>query len=237
MNNASYIVLSRQSGLSKELTSIANNIANIDTVGYRRDGQFYSEYIRRSENGDRSISQTDSGGRFLDSTAGAPVNTGAAFDIAIDGEGYFAIETARGIRLTRAGSFTPDANGRLATPDGDTVLDSASTAITIPPDATDVMISIDGVISAGGNAIAQLGLFTAPPDSLIRDGGVLLRTEEDIAPVQDPQMRQGFLEDSNVNPVIELARLIEVQRAFELNQQLLQDENERIRSTIDNLHR
>ena len=237
MNNATYTVLSRQAGLSKELSSVANNIANINTTGYQRDGQFYSEYIRRLDGENRSISQTDSGGRFLDNTAGALAQTGATFDLAIDGEGYFAIETARGQRLTRAGSFTPDANGRLATLDGDTVLDNANSAITIPPGVSDITISSDGVISADGAVLAQIGLFEVPAESLIRDSGVLLRTEQDITPVENPQIRQGFLEDSNVNPVIELARLIEVQRAFELNQQLLQDENERVTSTIEDIGR
>lgn len=233
MNNTSYVALSKQTGLAKELTSIANNIANADTAGYRREGFLFSEYISRLEPQDRSVSQTNVGGRFFDATSGAMVETGSQFDVAIESEGYFLVETPRGERLTRAGSFMLDNEGQLVTPDGHKVLGDGGSPIAIPPDAASVTIAPDGTIAADGAPVGKLGLVTVAPTALAREGDNLLLATEDYTQVDAPRMRQGFVEQSNVNPVMEISRLIEVQRAYELGQQLMKDEDERISKTVE----
>jgi flagellar basal-body rod protein FlgF len=233
MNNTSYVALSKQAGLSKELNSIANNIANADTAGYRREGFVFSEYIRMLEPQDRSLSQTNVGGRFFDAAPGALVETGARYDVAIEGEGYFVVETPRGERLTRAGSFMMDREGQLVTPDGYLVLGEGSSPIAIPPDAESITIAQDGSIAADGAPIGRMGLVTADPTTLMREGGNLLRSTGELTALEQPKMRQGFVEESNVNPVLEISRLIEVQRAYEMGQKLLKDEDERISKTVE----
>ena len=237
MTNSVYAALSKQAGLSKELTSIANNIANASTAGYRREGFLFSEYIQRLEPQDRSLSQSNVGGRFFDSTPGALSQTGATFDIAIDGDGYFVVETPRGERLTRQGSFLLDAEGQLVTPAGDRVLGDGGSPVAIPPEVANITIAADGSIAADGAPVGKLGLVTIAPTALAREGENLMRATEDYEFIENPQFRQGFIEASNVNAVVEVSRLIEVQRAYELNQQLMKDEDERIAKTVEAMRR
>ena len=104
------------------------------------------------------------------------------------------------------------------------------------PDAGQVSIASDGTVSADGNAVAQVGVMTvADPASLERTDGVMFRSDEAFVPVENPTVMQGFLEESNVNPVVEITRMIEVQRAYELGQKLLEKDDERIRTVIRTL--
>lgn len=237
MNNAGYVVLSRQSSLMKELTSIANNIANSDTTGFRREGFLFSEYVRALEGPSESISQTNIGGRFFDARTGGLAQTGAPFDVAIDGEGYFAVQTPHGERLTRAGSFVLSNAGELTTPDGHALLSESGGPIAIPAEAGKVTIAPDGSIAVDGAPLGKIGVFTVPATALSREGANLFKATQEMQPVEAPRVVQGFIEDSNVDPVVEIARLIEVQRAYELGQQLLKDEDERITKTIDSFGR
>ncbi len=237
MNNAGYVVLSRQSSLMKELTSIANNIANSDTAGFRREGFLFSEYVQALENPSQSLSQTRIGGRFFDARTGGLAETGAPFDVAIDGEGYFAVQTPQGERLTRAGSFVLNNEGELTTAEGHALLSESGGPISIPAEAGTVTIAPDGSIAVDGAPLGKIGVFTVPATALTREGANLFKATEDMQPVEQPRVAQGFIEDSNVDPVVEIARLIEVQRAYELGQQLLKDEDERIAKTIESFGR
>jgi flagellar basal-body rod protein FlgF len=233
MNNTSYVIMSRQAGLSKELTSVANNIANADTTGFRREGVLFSEYVKSLGSSERSLSQTRVGGHFYDRSGGAMTKTGGAFDVAIDGEGFFAVETPRGERLTRAGSFMLNSEGQLTTPEGYSVLGEGGSPITIPPGAGEITIAADGAIAGGSVPLGRLTLVTAPETALQREGGSLFKANEPTQAAERAQLRQGFVEGSNVNSVVELSRLIEVQRAYELGQQLLQQEHDRIKKTVE----
>ena len=237
MNNTVYIALSKQAGLAKELNSVANNIANANTAGYRREGMLFSEYVRALEPQDRSISQANVGGHYFDATPGALTQTGGMLDVAIDGDGYFVVETPFGERLTRQGSFMIDAEGQLVTAEGHRVLGDGGSPIAIPPEATSITIAQDGTIAADNAPAGRIGLVTADPTTLAREGGNLLRATGETQPIEFQKMRQGFIEESNVNAVLEVSRLIEVQRAYEMGQQLLNDEDERISKTVDAMRR
>lgn len=232
MSNSIYTALSKQAGLVKELNSIANNIANASTAGYRREGYLFSEYVQRLEQQDYSLSQSNVGGAFFDTAPGSFTRTGGTFDVAIEGEGFFLVETPRGERLTRQGAFLVDAEGQLVTNDGYRVLGDGGSPVALPVGASNITIAPDGTIAADGAPVGKLGLVTAPATGLAREGDNLFRTEEEYQPVEFAKLRQGFIEESNVNAVIEVSRLIEVQRAYELNQKLMQDEDERIKATI-----
>ncbi|HBS30955.1 MAG TPA: flagellar basal-body rod protein FlgF [Parvularcula sp.] len=228
MNNAIYSALSRQAALQQELASLANNIANASTAGYRGDGQIFSEYVNALP-GEPSISQTRIGGRLINDAQGEFIQTGAALDLAIEGEGYFVVATPQGERLTRAGAFQRNEQGLLATSEGHLVQGAGGGSITVT--AGELVVSADGVISADGAVIGQVRVATADPTRLVREGTTLFRAEGALADVT-PIVRQGFLEASNVTPVLELSRLIEVQRAFELGQQMMTDEEARIQRAI-----
>ena len=238
MENAGYTTLTRQSGLLREMQLVANNIANISTTGFRKEGLLFAEHVYALENGDPSLSMASATVRITDQVQGPLTQTNNRFDFAIEGAGYFLIETPEGDLLTRAGSFTPNQAGELVTDDGLRLLDNGGSPIFVPQDATDVSVAADGTLSVAGRPLAQIGVYQ-PSDAtdLERQNGVRFSVAGGVEPVEDSVILQGFLENSNVNAVIEIARMIEVQRAYELGQSLLEKEDERIRSVLQTLGR
>ena len=238
MENATYATLARQSGLMGELRLIANNIANASTTGYRAEGLAFSEYVAALGPGQRSLSMAAARVRTTDITQGSLTQTGGAFDLAIEGDGYFLIETPDGERLTRAGSFTPNGEGDLVTMDGLRVLDAGGAPVFIPQGAGPIGIASDGTISAGNDPVGQIGLVVPnDPLEVTRQSGTLFVAPGGVAPAPDGRLLQGFLEASNVNPIHQISRMIEVQRAYELGQQFLEREDERLRKVIDAVRR
>ena len=237
MESSGYTTLTRQSGLQREIRIIANNLANMATTGYRQEGLVFSEFIRDLGNGD-SLSMAAARVRMTSQAQGALRQTDAPFDLAIEGEGFFAVETPSGPRLTRAGSFAPDAAGDLVTPDGYRVLDAGGAPVFVPPDAGKVRIAPDGTLSAGDRLLGQIGVVQ-PLDrnALEREDGVLFRVDAGWDPVPEPRIAQGFVERANVDPVGQLARMIEVQRAYEMGQSFLDAEDQRVRSALQTLVR
>jgi flagellar basal-body rod protein FlgF len=235
MDDAGYIAITRQSGLMKELRTIAQNVANASTVGYRREGVVFSEFVEAG--GEKSMSMARAGAHFVDDTQGVLKRTGGTLDMAIEGDGFFLIETPQGERLTRAGNFVLNDEGEVVTPLGMRLLSADGAAITLPADGGTVAIASDGELSVDGETISRIGLVTADPRSLRREGDNLFRAAEGTRPVEDVRVAQGFLENANVNPVTEIARLIEVQRAYEMGQNLLQREHDRLTSAIQTLGR
>jgi flagellar basal-body rod protein FlgF len=236
MDAAGYTTLSRQSGLMREMQIVANNIANLSTKGYRREGTVFAEHVSRMED-EPSLSMPHATGRVVDLSQASLTMTGATFDFAIQGDGFFLIETPQGNRLTRSGSFTPNEAGELVNGDGLRLLDAGGAPIFIPPGSGPVGMGEDGTISAGGAPLAQVGLWQpADPMALRHQSGTLFDGGE-LVPVENGRVFQGFLEESNVNPVSEIARMIEVQRAYELGQKFLDAEDARARGVIETLGR
>jgi flagellar basal-body rod protein FlgF len=220
----------------REMQIVANNIANLSTTGFRREGMVFAEHIARMDE-EPSLSMAHGTGRVVDLSQAGLTLTGASFDFAIQGDGFFMVETAQGNRLTRAGSFTPDAAGELVNGDGQRLLDAGGAPVFIPPDAGPVGMAEDGTLSAGGVPIAQVGLWLpADPLSMRHQSGTLFEADA-LEPAPGAKVFQGFLEESNVNPVSEIARMIEVQRAYELGQKFLDAEDGRARSVIETLGR
>ena len=233
MENATYTALTRQSGLMNEMRVVANNIANLSTTGFRSEGVIFAEHIKALGPNDPSLSMATASVRETLSAQGTLTQTGGSFDLAIEGEGFFLLETPSGERLTRAGAFTPNENGDLVTPEGYRVLDAGGAPVFVPQGAGTVGIAPDGTISAAGQPVGQIGLVK-PVNLLgmVREDGVRFRADDGYEPVFEGRMLQGFVEESNVDPVLEITRMIEVQRAYELGQSFLDKEDERIRSAI-----
>lgn len=232
MENGSYTTLTRQSGLMREMRVIANNIANSATTGFRQEGVIFSEFVSDLDNAP-SISMALGNVRNTSLEQGALTQTGARFDFAIEGDGFFLVETPQGERLTRAGSFSPNAEGELVTPAGNRVLDSGGAPIFIPPDISDLSVAADGTLSTDGRPLGQLGLMApAEGTELLREDGVMFRADGATEPAPRARIMQGFLESSNVNAIGQVARMIEVQRAYELGQSFAEKENERIGNAI-----
>ncbi|MXQ08176.1 flagellar hook-basal body complex protein [Alphaproteobacteria bacterium GH1-50] len=233
MENATYVTLSRQSGLLRDMATVAQNIANMSTTGYRAEQLVFSEFVADIGPDDPSLSMARAGARAVDLSQGSLQLTGGTFDFAIEGDGFFLVDTPGGTRLTRAGSFTPSAEGLLVAPDGAFLLDAGEAPIFVPPDAGSITVGADGTLAADGLPFAQIGLFQpADPLDIARAEGTRFAPENGVDPVLNGRVLQGFLEQSNVNAVAEITRMIEVQRAYELGQTFLEREDERIRSTI-----
>ncbi|MEO0667859.1 MAG: flagellar hook-basal body complex protein [Pseudomonadota bacterium] len=233
MDSTGYIALTRQSGLMREMQVVANNIANAATTGFRQEGVVFSEFVSSVE-GAPSLSMGQANVRRTSFEQGTLEQTGGTFDLAIEGNGFFLIETAQGERLTRAGGFSPDAAGDLVTFDGNRVLDAGGAPVFVPPDARSITISPDGTISADGALVGQIGVVqpTEPAD-LVREGGVMFRAETGFEPAENARVLQGFVEASNVDPISQLTRMIEIQRAYEMGQSFLDSEDERVRRAMD----
>ncbi|MEM0922364.1 MAG: flagellar hook-basal body complex protein [Pseudomonadota bacterium] len=230
MDNPGYVTLTRQSGLLKEMQLIANNIANMTTTGFRREGTVFAEVIDRQDVEGGTIAMTDARVRTTDFSQGGLDATGGMFDFAIEGEGFFRVETEEGEALTRAGSFALNQAGELVTQDGRRVLDAAGAPLFFPAEARSIEVATDGTISADGQPIGQMGVVRAEdPLTLTRRSATLFETEGAVVASEDASIFHGFVEISNVNPILEVSRMIEVQRAYEMGASFLEDEDERMR--------
>ncbi|MEM7178355.1 MAG: flagellar hook-basal body complex protein [Pseudomonadota bacterium] len=233
MDNTGYITLSRQTGLLKQMVAIANNIANASTEGFRRESVIFAEMVDQMAAEGGSISQSDARVRFTDFSQATLRNTGGTFDLAIEGDGFFHVETPDGTALTRAGNFGRNTVGELVTRSGNLVLDPGGGGLLLPPEANEITISTDGTITADNEPVGQIALVSvADLSGLTRLANGLFETTQPLLPAEDATVFQGFVEDSNVNPVLEIARMVEVQRAYEMGQSFLEAEDERIRQFI-----
>ncbi len=237
MDNSIYTSLTRLSGLAREMQATANNVANAGTHGYRKEGVVFSEYVQKVEDGP-SLSMAAGRVRTTSHLQGALEQTGGTLDLAIEGEGFFLVETPDGQALTRAGAFTPNAMGELVTHEGLRVLDAGGGPILLPLDGGALSVSRDGTVSADGVPVAQLGLWApAAPEDVERRSGLVFALKEAPVPAEGGRILQGHLEQSNVNPIAEISRMVEVQRAYELGQSFLEKEDGRIRGVLQTLGR
>lgn len=235
MDAASYVILSRQSGLTREMRIVANNIANAATTGFRQEGLIFSEFVK-SAPGQSSLSMSEAHVRNTSMAQGALTQTNGTFDFAIEGDGFFLVDTPAGQRLTRSGSFSPNADGDLVTMDGHRVLDAGGAPVFIPPGVAGISVAADGTLSADGQLLGQIGLYNpADPLGMVREDGVMFRADAGIEPTENATILQGFIESSNVNAILQVSRMIEVQRAYELGQSFLEREDQRIRDAVKTL--
>lgn len=234
MSNAIYTMLSRQAGLVNELQTVSNNIANASTTGYKSDRAIFAEYVIATGPQTPSLSVGGLAGHSFELSQGGLATTGGPFDLAIQGDGFFLVQTAQGVRLTRAGHFQLSADGTLINGQGNGVLNAGGGAITFPPEAERIGIGADGTISVNGEAFDRVGVVT-PNGELSREMGTLFIAADGFVPSQTGVVVQGALEQSNVVPVLEVARMIEVQRAYDAGQSLLEAEDQRVSQIISAL--
>ena len=245
MQNTFLVGLSRQVALSRELDVVANNIANIDTNGYKADGALFEEYLSSS-------ARTDTGGRvsfvrdrglWHDMSAGAIEHTSNPLDLAINGNAFFAVQTPRGERYTRNGALHTDATGQLVTSEGDPVLGTGG-PITFQPTDKQISISKDGIVSVregASTADVQRGTIRlvsfARQQQLQKDGGSTFKPGANDAPQQatDATVEQGTIEKSNVRGVVEMSRMIEITRSYTQVATLLQQQGDLSQQSIDKL--
>ena len=244
MDNSLLVSLSQQLAAYRSMDVIANNLANASTPGFKRESAKFEEYVSQvapaeGQTGTQSLTFVKDAGVSRDLSQGAAQSTGATYDFAINGNGYFTVQTPAGMRYTRDGHFTLDANGQVVTEQG-YALQGDSGAITITPDDQNVHVGQDGIISSTVNGLSsQIGKLQvvdfADPRSLVKQGDNLYSTSQTPATATNATISQGMLESSNVQPVIEISHMIEVMRAYQATASLNQSQEDLTRQAIDRL--
>lgn len=211
----------------RTLELVSNNLANADTPGFKADRALFESYLSDAARRDvpggnpaapRGVTVASS---WRPEEQGSLRETQNALDLALSGPGWFRVETPQGERLTRDGSFTRGADGKLSTTNGLHVLDANGKPIALPDGQ--ISVAPDGTVTVDEAAVGRLGIASATAQSLVREGETLWRADAPL-PAQDmkqTQVRQGYVEQSSVNVVGELASLIQVQRNYEMHQKLL----------------
>jgi len=217
MHAAPHVSLSAQLTLERRLTTLALNVANMNTVGYRATGVSFHELVSRTGNDPVAFAST--GRDYLSRTSGPLIPTGNPLDVAVQGEGWFAIQTPRGTVYTRDGRMRMQPSGALETIGGYPVLDAGGAPLLLDPDGGTPAIAGDGMITQGGRQIGAIGLYEIPPDAKFtrfENSGVI--PDKPVTAVLDFTKNgivQRSVEGSNVNPVLEMAKLMMISRAFE----------------------
>jgi flagellar basal-body rod protein FlgF len=231
MENAQLISLSRQVALQRQMDVVANNIANINTNGFKSEALLYEEFVMpvASDNDfpqlDQPLSYVQDWGTFHDMGPGAVIQTGNPLDVALQGEGFLAVQTPAGERWTRAGALQIDAEGTLVNFDGYPVLGDGG-PIRFDGSDTDIMIDSTGSVSTNAGTKGRLRLVEFDnPQELAREGDNLYAGGTPLTAV-DTRVLQGAIEKSNVSGVAEMTEMIRVQRAYQCLASLMQKQDE-----------
>lgn len=211
-----YIMSSNMIGQRERLSTVADNVANVNTAGYKRQTLDFMEIVSRQQMTDVGSFSHHNGTTF-EFAQGALQPTDNPLDVALLGEGFFAIQADGQVKYTRNGHFTVDPTGQLVNDLGQPVLDANNAPINIPADSTKISITPEGTIANQNGQIADLGIFNfADTTRLTRTGNSSYIAEGQPAlVVEEPQISQGFLEGSNVNSVEETVKMTELARAYQ----------------------
>lgn len=244
MDNTTYIALSRQTALWDQLEVVANNLANVNTTGFKGTDTLFSQYLFKLPQDDRTfkdkVAFTHDFGLVRNLAQGTFNYTSNTYDLAIQGDGYFVTQGSNAgqpNRYTRAGNFTLDAQGQLVTQDGRPVLSTNNSPIVVPAGAGQVTVQGDGaIIDQAGNQIDQIRVvrFESERDLKQIDGTSFVTGEGQTAiDMPNPKVAQGVLEDSNVNGVTEMTKLIALNRTYADVARVVEAESERKRKAAD----
>ena len=226
MDSGYYAAYSALLARTEALDAAASNLANANTNGYRAQREFFRDAVAGEGAGDSLLNGAVNrygvlGGDQVDLVQGALSKTGNATDVAIQGQGFFAVKTVHGERYTRDGSFQRTKAGTLVDSAGDPVLDTAHKSITMPNGT--IAIGTDGVVSVDGGVVGQIGVFSTPAGELVAEGGndYRVRDTKSIRAAQGYSIAQGELEGSNQDIVSGSLQLMLIQRQAEMMQKAL----------------
>jgi flagellar basal-body rod protein FlgF len=236
MESPMFIALSSASVLRKQTDVLAHNIANMNTNGFKAQNMLAIEHLAQPPESDSHFSMVTDYATVTNTSEGPIRATGNPLDVALQGDGYFAVETGAGPRYTRDGSFTINDEGVLVNQQGLRILDVNNDPIEIPDGIQDIEIDSDGNIALDGIETTQLQVVTFDTARLLQHlGNGLYNHPEAPFPAEDTNVVQGTLEGSNVNGVGEMTQLINVQRSYQRVQNMMNQEHERVRQMIRTL--
>ncbi|MBF0356013.1 MAG: flagellar basal-body rod protein FlgF [Alphaproteobacteria bacterium] len=242
METTSYIALSRQAALWRQMDTVANNLANMNTPSFKGEHMMFRDYVIKARAADRpfgdKMSFVQDVSVYRDMSEGAMTHTGNPLDVAVRGDGFMVIDTPQGARYTRNGHFKLDESGQMVTADGFPALSNSDQPFFFAPNEQNVTIAADGTVSTENGQVGKLRVvrFENPQD-LRKTSGGLFQTEAQPQDVDKPQVVQGMIEESNVKPIVEVTKMIEVQRSYDAVQRMIDSESDRVRKAIDVLGR
>lgn len=241
MDNTLLISLSHQLSQQRSMDVIANNLANINTAAYKREEVKFDQYLYDTkpsqwQKGPQSIDFVVTPGTIRDMAEGSIETTGNNYDVAINGNGYFAVQTARGLRYTRDGHFGLDAEGQLVTQGGEPVMGDGG-PITIAREDGDITIGQDGIVTGDQGQIGRLMVYRFQNEKALRKEGdtFMSATETPVPADANYKLAQGMLERSNVEPVTQMTDMINVQRSYQAVANLINQQESMKRNAISKL--
>jgi len=218
MDNSVYVALSRQLAEFRDMAATANNIANVNTTGYDAEHLLFRSYLTKDNNlGDRNpMTFAHDISTYTDLEQGNMQVTGNDLDMAIQGSGYFMVETPLGTRYTRSGNFQVAGDGTLVTSEGYPVLNDGAQRIVLPEDTTSVEVGEVGNLKVNGEDFGNVGVAQfANPQLLERLGSNMYKSNVPPQPAQNIRVLQGTLEASNVKPIMEMTHMLDVSRSVD----------------------
>ena len=232
MQNTSYIGLSRQAALWRQLEVVANNMANANTPAFKGEQMMFREYLVPTRSSERAmgskLSFVQDVGVLRDVREGPLTKTDNPLDIAIHGDGYFQIETEAGMRFGRNGHFRLDQTGMLVNSQGFAVMNDSNQPVIFAPNETRIEIGEDGSITTENGRVAKLKVVKFANDQELRSAGDgLFETTQDPETIERPNVVQGMMEESNVQPVVEMTRMTSILREYQGVQKMLDAEHDR----------
>jgi flagellar basal-body rod protein FlgF len=242
MDNAQYVGLSNQMVLKRQMDIVANNIANADTTGFKFES-LMTKTVPGSpaftQGGPRPVKFVGADGVARDFGQGGLRRTDASLDVGIEGQGFLKVTTKAGDRFTRDGHLRTDSNGVITTQSGDAVADDGGGTITVDSQKPgEITITPDGVVSQGKERIGKLGVYKFDSLSALEKTGdnyYQNSSNQTAVAAPDAKLRQGMLENSNVNPILQITKMIEVSRAYESVSQMISAEADLSRTSVSRL--
>lgn len=237
MDNSLYIGLSRQVVLQRAMDMVSNNVANLNTPGYRTQNPMFKEYLSQPDKTYQPVSMVYDSGQYNTTTPGPVQMTGATYDVALDGPGFIAVNTPSGeTQYTRGGNFNVNAAGQIVTSSGYTVSSNGGAAITVPADTQQVSITETGDVFADDNNIGRISVMEFENlQDLKPEGNGLYKAEKEGLPATQTRVKQGALEGSNVNSVQEMSRMIEIMRDYQQTMNMMKEQGDRETGAIQRL--
>ncbi|MDD9900838.1 MAG: flagellar basal-body rod protein FlgF [Alphaproteobacteria bacterium] len=236
MENISYVGLSQQMALQRRMDMTANNLANMNTPGFKSQNVLFLEYLNQSQQGDQ-VRQVLDYASYRDLTQGTFQQTFNELDLAIQEDGYFTVDTPEGRRYTKAGSFRLNENREIVTKQGYPLLNESSAPIVVQAEATKITVTTGGEVVTDQGSVGRIHVvgFDNEQDMKAVGNNLYDAIQLQEKPIENPGITQGMIETSNVNPIIEMNKMIEILRKYQATQRMLVTDHERIRSVIQKL--
>ncbi|MBP0446248.1 flagellar hook basal-body protein [Roseomonas sp. SSH11] len=245
MDNPGYIALSRLVAQNRATAVLAHNLANVETPGFRAARPVFAEHLERQRGlrtapGGEALHFSQDRATWRDEAPGTVQVTGNPLDVAISGEGLFAVQTPRGERYSRAGRFSLGPDGWIVDMEGHALLDAGGNPLRVAPGDTRLTIKGDGTLSSENGEIGRIRVVRfAEPQRLVAEGDRLLAAGagQALEAMERPALVQGALEGSNVRPVLEMTRLTAEMREFQFMAQFAEKEGERLSGAVERILR